>query len=79
MIYYGDPPCADAISLVLQAFSPQRGVHTVVNMGGVVKTLRRSNSLSRSVFSMVGSFGFSCRSLTAQLTLAVGLILRERH
>ena len=25
--------------------------------GGVVKTLRRSNSLSRSVFSTVGSFG----------------------
>ena len=37
--------------------SPQRGVHGVVNLGGIVKTLRRSNSLSRSVFSTAGSFG----------------------
>ena len=37
--------------------SPQRGFHSVVNTGGVVKTLRRSNSLSRSVFSTAGSFG----------------------
>ena len=29
----------------------------MVNLGGVVKTLRRSNSLSRSIFSTVGSFG----------------------
>ena len=36
--------------------SPQSGVHGVVNLGGVVKTLRRSNSLSRSVFSTAGSF-----------------------
>ena len=32
-------------------------LHGVVNLGGVVKTLRRSNSLSRSVFSTAGSFG----------------------
>ena len=37
--------------------SPHRGVHGVVNLGGVVKTLRRSNSLSRTVFSTAGSFG----------------------
>ena len=37
--------------------SPQRGVHGVVNLGGVAKTLRRSNSLSRTVFSTAGSFG----------------------
>ena len=28
--------------------------------GGVVKTLQRSNSLSRSVFSTAGSFGVAC-------------------
>ena len=38
-------------------FSPQRGVQSVVNMGGIVKTLRRSNSLARSIFSTAGSFG----------------------
>ena len=38
--------------------SSHRRVHTVVKMGGVVKTLRRSNSLSRSVFSTVRSFGY---------------------
>ena len=37
--------------------SSQRGVHSVVNMGGVVKTLRLSNSPSRSVFSTAGSLG----------------------
>ena len=42
-------------------FSSQGRVHSVVNLGGVVKILRRSNSLSRSVFSMAGSFGFSFR------------------
>ena len=41
--------------------SPQRGVHGVVNLGGVVKTLRRSNSLSRTVFSTAGSFGLRSR------------------
>ena len=38
-----------------------RRVRGVVNMGGVVKTLRRSNSLffyRRSIFSTEGSFGF---------------------
>ena len=39
-------------------FSSRRGVHDIVNLGGVVKTLRRSNSLSRSVFSTAGSFGW---------------------
>ena len=29
-----------------------------MNMGGIVKTLRRSNSLSRSVFSTMGSLGW---------------------
>ena len=38
----------------------QRRVCGVVNLGGVVKTLRHSNSLSRSVFSMAGSFGCAC-------------------
>ena len=28
-----------------------------MNLGGVVKTLQRSNSLSRSIFSTAGSFG----------------------
>ena len=30
----------------------------MVNMGGVVKTLRRSNSLSRSIFSTAGFQSF---------------------
>ena len=40
-------------------FSSQRSIHSVLNLGGVVKTLRRSNSLSRSrsVFSRAGAFG----------------------
>ena len=38
-------------------FSSQRRVPSVVNLGGVVKTLRRSNSLSRSVFSTAGPLG----------------------
>ena len=38
-------------------FSSERRVPIVVNLGGVVKTLRRSNSLSGSVFSTAGSFG----------------------
>ena len=42
-------------------FSPPRRVHGVVNLGGVVQTLRRSNSLfllsSRSIFNTEGSFG----------------------
>ena len=45
--------------LVCRHFSPQRGVHGVRNLGGVVRTLRRSNSLSRSIFTTVGSFGYS--------------------
>ena len=38
--------------------SSQKRVHTIVILRGVVKTLRRSNSLCRSVFSMAGSFGW---------------------
>ena len=34
----------------------QRRVCGVVHLGGVVETLRRSNSLSRSVFSTAGSY-----------------------
>ena len=45
-------------SWVLQAFFPlKRGVHGVINLG-VVKTLWHSNSLSSSIFSTVGSFGW---------------------
>ena len=55
------PPVLTPFPWFCRHFLPQRGVHTIVNMGGVVKTLRRSNSLSRSVFSTVGSFGYiSC-------------------
>ena len=36
--------------------SSQGRVHSIVNMGGVVKTLRHGNSLARSVFSTAGSF-----------------------
>ena len=39
-------PALAELFWVLHAFSAQRGVHSIVNMGGVVKTLRRSNSLS---------------------------------
>ena len=45
------PPCADIISCVLRRGS-RRGKY-----GGVVKTLWRSSSQSRSVFSTAGSFG----------------------
>ena len=41
----------------LQTFSSQGRVPSVVNLGGVVKILRRSNSLSRSVFSTARCFG----------------------
>ena len=37
--------------------SSQRRVRSIVNMGGVVKTLRRSNSLSRSVLVWWGPLG----------------------
>ena len=63
MIYYGDAPVQTHFSWVLQAFSPQRGVHSVVNMGGVVKTLRCSNALSRSVFSTAGSLGIALHNV----------------
>ena len=44
-------------------FSSQRRVHGVVELGGVVKTPRSSNSLffyRRSIFSTEGSFGKTC-------------------
>ena len=37
--------------------SSQRRVHNVVKMAGVVKTLRHSHSLTRSVFSTAGPLG----------------------
>ena len=59
-------------------FSPRR-VHSVVNLGGVVKTLRRSSSLSRSVFSTAGSFGHVWRlSIGARFWCAKYLILGPR-
>ena len=38
----------------------REGSHSIVNMGGIVKTVRLRNSLSCSVFSTAGSFGYSC-------------------
>ena len=57
LLSYGDPPALTHFSGFCRQRSPQRGVHSVVNMGGTVETLRRSNSLSRSIFSAAGSFG----------------------
>ena len=52
------PPRADILFLGFTRSSLfKKRVHTIVILRGVVKTLRRSNSLSRSVFSMAGSFG----------------------
>ena len=51
------PPRADIIFLGFTGSSFEKRVHTVVKTGDVVKTLWRSNSLSRSVFSPAGSFG----------------------
>ena len=69
--------CADSIFLGFAGIphlSSQRRVHSVVNMGRVAKTLRRSNSLSRSVSSTAGSFGH----LTAiALTLPVSAPLLQ--
>ena len=57
------PPCAHTIFLGFAGIFPlQEGVHGVVNMGGIVKTLRRSNSLSRSIFSTAVSFGLFCQA-----------------
>ena len=44
------------VSLVYAQLSAQKRVRNVVHTGGVTKTLRRSNSLSCSVFSTAGSF-----------------------
>ena len=57
-ICYRGPLARASFSLVSQASFSRRRVHSVVNLGGgLVTSLRRSNSLSCSVFSMVGSFG----------------------
>ena len=45
-------------------FSSQRNVHSVVNLGGVAKTLWRSNSLSQSVFRTAGSFGVTLKPVS---------------
>ena len=54
MIYYRGAPCVDTIFLGTQTFVPsKRGSRRSKSgrgEGGEVKTLRRSNSLSRSVF-----------------------------
>ena len=49
-----------SFSLILQAslLQKKKRVHSIVNLGGVVKTLRIVNLLSRSIFSTAGSFGF---------------------
>ena len=57
----------------LQASPSQRRVHSVVDMGGVVKTLRWSNSLSRNVFSTVRSFGWWCASTFLQSSSSPGV------
>ena len=49
------PTCADIIFLGFADMCPP-SQHS--KYGGVVKTLRRSNSLSRSIFSTAGSFGY---------------------
>ena len=59
MIYHRGAPSADAIFLRIADICPvKEGFTAVVNLGGVVKTLRRSNSLSRTVFSTAGCFGW---------------------
>ena len=62
-------------------FSSQRRVRGVLNLGGVVKTLRRSNSLyllsRRSNFSTEGSFGWAAKKKTTinrSSLLAVALL-----
>ena len=51
-------PCADTIFPGFAGIFPgPRGVHSVVKRGGVVETLRRSNSLSRSVLVRLGPLG----------------------
>ena len=55
MICYRDF-CGHHVPWFYKQLSSQKRVCSVVSMGGVVKTLRRSNSHSRSVFSMAGPF-----------------------
>ena len=54
MICYGDPPYTDIIFLGFAGIVPLKE-----GVGGVVKTLQRSNSLSRCVFSTLGPLGLS--------------------
>ena len=60
MTYYRGAPCGDTIFLGITDVLPlKRRVHRVVNMGGVVKTLRHSNSqffYRCSILSTEGSF-----------------------
>ena len=50
-------PALTQLFWVLQAFFPQRGVHSVVNRGVVVKTRWHSNALSRSILVRRGPLG----------------------
>ena len=52
-------------------------MHSVVNLGGVVKILWRSNSLSRSFFSTAGSFGVAIQGL-ARMPSFTKRIVRHR-
>ena len=58
----------------LQTFVPSKRGSRRSKSGGVVKTLRRSNSLSRSIFSPAGSFpwSFLCFFFAGSLTSLVG-------
>ena len=60
------PPVLAQLSWVLQAFFPSdRGSQHSKYVGR--KTLRRSNSLSHSIFSTAGSFGYAQTKITPNL------------
>ena len=42
---------------------PSRRVHSIVDMGGAAKAIRRSNSLSRSAFSVSSKYPLGCSSM----------------
>ena len=74
MIYYRAPLCRHHFPWVLQGFliskkGPQRSKY-----GGRSKTLRRSNSLSRSVWSTAGSFGQGNLDVTPDVVLSCCLL-----
>ena len=76
IIYYGDPLVRTSVSPGnYRHSSSQRRVRSAVKMGGVVKTLRRSNLLSRSVFSTAGSFGLLFRKRTQRAQRSKKFIL----